>query len=287
LGEGPHWDAEKQELFLVDIDGHKVVRYVPATDELFSVTLDGRVSPVVPIAGSPNKYIVGVEQELKILEWDGRSTYPTSLTSIERMNEVPTTRFNDGKCDPRGRLVAGTYDTSGGTGGNLYSLNANGDLSKLESGIKISNGLSWSADQRTMYYTDTQTGRVDAFDYDIETGKVQNRRQVFNVWESGHGGSPDGHTIDSDGNLWVCTFGGSKVLNINPRTRSLIRVVDLTGYASQVTSAAFGGQNLDILYVTSAEEGIEPEPSSGSLFAIHDLGVTGMSSGIPYKQEWN
>jgi sugar lactone lactonase YvrE len=286
LLEGPHWSTEKQELVYVDIENHRVHRYVPSTNRFYTVEINaGRVSLVVPIRNEPNKYIIGVERNLMIMEWDGESSVPTSLTTHKPLNAEgsPRSRLNDGKCDPSGiRLWAGTMDESGTSNGNLYKLESSGNLSAWINGVGTSNGLAWSLDNRTMYYIDTNTGKVDAFDYDFNQGSIANRRTIFDVWGSGVGGSPDGMTIDSSGNLWVATWGGSKVLNINPRDRTLIGTVDFSGLASQITSAAFGGPNLDILYVTSADSGNPDESAGGSLFEVKNVGATGVRGGVSF-----
>jgi len=239
---------------------------------------------VVPIKGQPNKYIIAVERNLMILEWDGRSSEATSLVIHKPLDSEGSarSRSNDGKCDPRGRLWTGTMDESGTSNGNLYKLDLDNSLTRWVTGVGTSNGLAWSSDNRTMFYIDTNTGKVDAFDYDISQGAIANRRTIFDVWGSGVGGSPDGMTIDSQGNLWVATWGGSKVLNINPRDGSLIRTVSFEPYASQITSAAFGGPNLDTMYVTTADSGNPGETGGGLLYAVTDLGVTGAGAGVPF-----
>jgi len=286
LLEGPHWDSENQALLYVDIENHQVHRYIPSSQTYATVNIRaGRVSLVVPIKGQPNKYIIGVERDLMIMEWDGMSSEPTSLVvhkSLNPSDEPARSRFNDGKCDPMGRLLAGTMDESGTSRANLYQLDQYNTMHLRVTGVGTSNGLAWSADDTTMFYIDTNTGKVDSFQYAMSSGGIANRRTIFDVWGSGVGGSPDGMTIDSQGNLWVATWGGSKILNINPRDGTLIRTVSFEPYASLITSGAFGGPNLDTLFVTTADSGNPGETGGGLLYAVTDLGVTGAGAGVPF-----
>ncbi len=143
-------------------------------------------------------------------------------------------------------------------------------------GVSVSNGIVWSLDRRTMYYIDTPTGRVDRFDYDLETGEIGNRSAAVRI--PPEMGRPDGMTIDSEGMLWVCLWQGGKVSRWDPVEGRLLQTVDLP--ASNVTSCAFGGANLDQLYITTARIGLDAEhlakqPLAGGLFQA-DVGVTGL-----------
>jgi sugar lactone lactonase YvrE len=180
-------------------------------------------------------------------------------------------RMNDGKCDPAGRFWAGTmaYDESPGAGA-LYVFD--GTVRTVLTGVTISNGLGWSPDHRTMYYIDTPTGRVDAFDYDEETGDVSGRRPFAEV----DGGSPDGMTVDDEGFLWVALWGGGAVRRYDPsgRPAGTVRVP-----ATNVTSCCFGGPGGSTLFVTTSQQGLSPdqqaaEPDAGRIFRV-DPGVTG------------
>jgi sugar lactone lactonase YvrE len=142
--------------------------------------------------------------------------------------------------------------------------------------VSISNGIVWTKDKKTMYYNDTPTGTVQAFDYDDKTGAISNRRVVVRIARGG--GGPDGMTIDADGNLWVALWGSGTVGKFDPRTGQLLQKVIVP--APNVSSCAFGGKNLDILYITTArawmnEEKLKQFPLSGGLFAVKP-GVKGV-----------
>ncbi|MCB0062846.1 MAG: SMP-30/gluconolactonase/LRE family protein, partial [Caldilineaceae bacterium] len=192
---------------------------------------------------------------------------------------LPGNRFNDGKCDPGGRFWAGTmaYENQS-TQGSLYRLDTDMSVHKMLGDIAISNGIVWNAARDTMYYIDSLAYTVRAFDYDNNNGAIANERVVVNVDKSM--GLPDGMAIDADDMLWVAHFGGSCVRRWNPQNGALLSQIDLP--TAQITSCAFGGSNLDILYITSAANGygaedFAREPQAGNLFAARP-GVQGVIS---------
>jgi len=144
-------------------------------------------------------------------------------------------------------------------------------VTKKVTEVGISNGLAWSLDYKTMYYIDSTLQRVDAFDYDVETGNIANRRTV--IENPKDFGIPDGMTIDSEGKLWVALWEGSAITRWDPTNGKLLLKIALP--AKRITSASFGGEDLSELYVTSAAKG-EPYPN-GALFRITNLGVKGVS----------
>ena len=192
-------------------------------------------------------------------------------------HDLPENRFNDGKCDPAGRFWAGTLSLEGKRGTcNLWRLDADLSVHKMLEGVSVSNGIVWTADRTAMYYVDTPTRRVDRFDYDHDTGEIDNRSVAVRIPDGM--GFPDGMTIDSEGMLWVCLWQGGKVSRWDPVTGELLATVDLP--ASNVTSCAFGGEELDQLYITTAritidEERLKEQPLAGGLFRA-DVGVTGV-----------
>ena len=151
---------------------------------------------------------------------------------------LPDNRFNDAKCDPQGRLWAGTMSCLETAGvGHLYCMDLEGKVSAQLDGITISNGLAWSQDQRTMYYIDTPTRRIDALDFDSETGSISQRRSAFEIPDGM--GYPDGMTIDAQGRLWVALWAGWGVGCWDPTSGELLGKVELP--VECVTSCCFGG----------------------------------------------
>jgi len=191
----------------------------------------------------------------------------------------PENRFNDGKCDPAGRFWAGTMLNGAGESdpphGSLYSLDAHHHVQHRLSGVRISNGICWSPDKTTMYFVDSPNRWVDAFDYDDATGAIGNRRVAVTVPREY--GMPDGMTIDAEGMLWVAGWGGGQVSRWDPATGKFLETIAVP--ASQSSACAFGGPNLDELYITSARIGLDAatlahEPHAGSLFVARP-GVKG------------
>jgi sugar lactone lactonase YvrE len=255
LGEGPVWDDRRQLLWWVDIAERLVHRWSPEQGALTPLRAPGRVGAVALRADGG--LLLAVEDALWLLDPDGGGA-PSRWLALPDAD--PEARLNDGKCDPQGRFWVGTlrYDTAAG-GGRLYRAAADGSIEQVLEGVTISNGLAWSADGRTMFYIDTPTRRIDAFDFDAQHGTISNRRRVVDLAQVD--GSPDGMTIDADDHLWVAMWGGSAVLRCRP---------DLAGDRGEVvervampvrqpTSCTFGGPDLRDLYITSAAEGLPPE----------------------------
>ena len=162
--------------------------------------------------------------------------------------------------------------------GALYSLDANHHATRHLSDVGISNGIVWTSDARTMYFIDTLDQRIDAFDYDLEQGTVKNRRSVIEVPKEF--GSPDGMAIDAEDMLWVAIWGGNCVVRYDPHAGVEIGRVEAP--ASNVTACAFGGPQLNRIYITTAQLGLAPEalasqPEAGNLF-VTEPGVTGVSA---------
>ncbi|XP_042859950.1 regucalcin-like [Penaeus japonicus] len=202
---------------------------------------------------------------------------------------IHTTRdfgFNDAKCDPQGRLWAGTVAplekdavATEADAAGLYRLDSNLVVTKWAS-VFLSNGLAWSPDRRSFYYVDTHTRTIDEFDYHDESGAISNRRPLLNYTEAGlEDQVPDGMAIDVAGNLWVASFGRHQVLCLDPRTRRIVRRITIP--AKNPTSVCWGGPDYSILFVTSgtlfmSQEEIDANPSSGRTFAVTGLGTKGL-----------
>jgi sugar lactone lactonase YvrE len=183
----------------------------------------------------------------------------------------PELRINDGKCDPRGRFFCGTMGLEKPRApGSLYRIDPDRTITRMLTGLGTANGLAWSHDQRTMYFIDTPTREVSAFDYDPDAGTMTNRRPSVK-FPSDTGVRPDGMTIDADGNLWVAMYEGACVLGCDPRTGRIIERIDVP--ALKTTSCAFGGTDLRDLYITCAHT--DGEPHTGAIWVARP-GVRGV-----------
>lgn len=281
LGEGAIWDDEKKLLYWIDINNCLLNSFNPETNINKSLKLPAKPGCVVRRATAcGGGFILGLPGEfvhLKVV--DDLSDNIHTITVLARPEEnIVANRMNDGKCDPAGRFWCGSMDLSyNHPSANLWMLDRN-KLSHMLSDVTISNGIVWNHAHDTMYYIDTATNRVDAFDYDKESGAISERRPlVTNVW----GGYFDGMTIDSDDNLYIAIWGGSAVQKISSATGKLIATIAVPGVVN-VTSCAFAGDKLQDLYITSAqlEKPISDAPehadvnaranaNAGALFKIH------------------
>ena len=273
LGEGAIWDARKERLYWVDIVEGRLHVFNPAEGTDRTVEVGQMVGTVVP--RRTGGLMLAVQHGLG--SFDVRTRELTIFGDPEV--HLPENRFNDGKCDPAGRFWAGTMSTARKpAAGSLYCMEADHSVRRMLGGVTTSNGIAWSLDRSTMYYIDTPTGQVDAFDYRIDTGEITNRRVVVTV--PGDSGRPDGMTIDSEGLLWVAHWEGGRVTRWDPKTGSLRQTIHVP--ASRTTSCAFGGANLDELYITTArirlsERDLAAQPHAGGLFRARP-GVRGVKA---------
>jgi len=276
LGESPAWDAKTQTLYWVDILDKRIHSF-DGKDHL--VQLDDIVSCLAP--RQKGGLVLARRSGFWSFDTDVTASSPHGkLTLIAApKGEPPTNRFNYGKCDPRGRFLAGSMDINEKkASGSLYSLSPKGRVTKLLGRVRISNGLTWSPDYKTMYYIDTPTRAVKAFDYDLETGKIAQPRVVIEFPETF--GWPDGMTSDMDGNLWIALWGGARVSCWDPRQRQLLAQFAVPAW--QVSSCIFGGPDLSELYITTARTGLSAAmlkkyPLSGGLFRMQ-TNVRGMET---------
>jgi len=262
-GEGPLWHAPENVLYWVDIDGGLVCIFDPAAGTNRTVKTNEPCGTVVPHRSGG----VVVALESSFAHVDLGSGAVRKLAHVE--NPAPKKRFNDGKCDPAGRFWAGTmaYDFTTGAA-TLYRLDPDLSVCPMIRNVTISNGIVWTRDARTMYYIDTPTREVVAYDYDNATGDITNRRTVIRVPESmGH---PDGMCIDSQDCVWIALWDGACACRWDPKTGRLLDRVEVEG-VKQTSACALGGKNLDELYITTSTQGFTAEhhrdqPNAGFLF---------------------
>jgi len=279
LGEGPVWDEKQQRILWLDILNGRIHSYSPLTDTYHSHETGQYIGAAVL---SESDTLIAAMQN-GFYEIDEKTGDQRFLTDPEA--HLPENRFNDGKCDPSGRFWAGTmHIPETAVTGNLYLLDHDGTVTRKLTEIGCSNGLAWNAAQDTMYYIDSPTRQVFAFDYDSESAEISNRRVIITIPEGG--GSPDGMTIDAEDQLWVALWGGWKIVRVNPESGEITAQIDLP--AARITSAAFGGPDFTDLYITSArvglsEEEIADQPLAGSLFVVENVGVRGVP-GVRYRR---
>jgi sugar lactone lactonase YvrE len=271
LGEGPVWDDRTRELLRVDITAGLAHAWDPASHRVRTHAFDGDVSAVVPRADAPG-WIVAVGRRLLLCEESPDTARPLATVEPDR----PGNRFNDCRCDPQGRLWAGTMSKTREPGvAALYRLSPGGEPERVIAGTTISNGLGWSPAGDRMYFVDSTTQRVDVLDFDAATGAVSGRRALVEI--DPRDGLPDGMAIDAEGGIWVCLFGGAAVRRYSPEG-VLDAAIALP--TTNPTCPAFGGADLRTLYVTTARHRLSPEqladePNAGDVLAL-DPGVRGM-----------
>jgi sugar lactone lactonase YvrE len=266
LGEGPLWDARTSELLWVDIPRSEVHRFDPASGSDRSFTTGAVVGAVVPrgrdgyaVARQDGFALVDAHESVRL------------LAPVEA--DRPETRMNDGACDSQGRFWAGTMNFDCVTpSGSLYRLDPDGSVTRMLTDVMVSNGIAWSLDDHTLYYADTPTGGVDAFDFEPKTGTIASRRRLITIEPAD--GQPDGLVVDAEGCLWVALWNGWAVRRYATDGTHL-GTVDIP--VARATKPAFGGEGLTDLYVTTAapDDQDDDQPHAGGIFRVRP-GVAGL-----------
>ncbi|MFB7498001.1 SMP-30/gluconolactonase/LRE family protein [Streptomyces sp. NPDC056161] len=270
VGEGPVWDAGARRLHWVDIPAGHIHTSDPVTGRTTSRSLPTQVGAAVPRRGGG--FAAATAEGFASVDTDGTATVRLALLPEGE-------RMNDAKCDPGGRLWAGSTALDFARGrGALHVLLPNWTSRVVLDGLALPNGLGWSPDGRTFYLADSVAGEVCAFDTDPGDpvpGVLGRRRTVFRL--PGSAGMPDGLTVDAAGCLWIAVWGGDRVVRVSP-DGELLAEVPLPVH--QPSSCAFGGPGLDVLYVTSAREGLAlpQDDPAGSVFAVGGTGAVGLPS---------
>jgi sugar lactone lactonase YvrE len=278
LGESPMWHPGEQVLYYCDIPGHKLQRFDPASGDLVHWDFDTDVACCAPMLGGA--LLLAMRDGLWRFDPAGGERSKLADAVYDPARE----RFNDGKCDPQGRFWVGTiYEPRDPALASLHCFSA-GKLVRRAEGITVSNGLAWSPNGRTMYWSDTQAHQIYAFDFDPASGALSSRRVFtsFPLKQPGqsldsYGGRPDGAAVDVQGCYWVAMFEGQRVLRLSP-DGELLREVRLPVRCA--TMPCFGGRDLKTLYITTAKlnrpaaELIE-QPFAGCLLAL-EVDVAGL-----------
>ena len=263
-GEGPIW--QNGSLTYVDIEGHNVIRLDPETGEEKVWPAGERVGTVV--ARETGGMVIAGDNGFSFLADSGELT-KISDPEPDKVNN----RFNDGKCSPDGHFFAGTISLVKEKGdASLYRLSKCGEVTEVHSGVTNSNGITWSADGTTMFYIDTPTLSILAFDY--SDGVISNPRKCVDT--SAISASPDGMAIDENDNLWVAFCHGACVVCYDSESGEELQKVEIP--CLETTACAFGGKDLDVLYVTTGVHKTEVEEHAGKVFKVTGLGVKGQKT---------
>jgi len=253
-GENPVWDAERECVYWTDIPNGKLFRYDLATrkhEQIYS-------GP--PVGGFTLQADGGLllfrVSDIAVLPWRGEAR-----TLIEVRDETME-RFNDVIADQEGRVFAGTIGVNCESGG-LYRIDQDGSITKLFHGTGCANGSGFSPDLRLFYWTDSTSKRIFRFNYDRATGVLSNRTLVHQADSAG--ATPDGLTVDAEGNLWSAIWGGGCVIKHAPDGAPIEK---FSLPVRTVSSVCFGGRDLDTMFVTTAEGTSDSDTCDGALFQI-------------------
>lgn len=275
LGESPVWSGRDSTLYWVDTDGKTIQALRWGQEEPHSWALPGRPS-CIALTLESGRFVVGMGAGL--IEYHSSTGEWNEVVALETTEGV---RMNDGRADAAGRLWIGSMDErcesdSGFPAGHLFRVDVDGRVDAMVDGVATSNGLAFSPDRRTMYWTDTQAHVIWAFDYDLDTGSTTKRRVFFDA--TNLPGKPDGACVDADGCYWLACVYGWAVVRITPDGQ-VDRTVELP--VEKPSMPAFAGPNLDTLAVTSISTGGRrpagpDQPEAGGLLLL-DVGVTGVT----------
>ncbi len=269
-GEGPIW--WQGALYYVDIEGHCVVRFDPATGEEKILKVGERVGTVVP--REKGGLVIAGDSGFQLLDED-----EVRKPIVDPEAGKPDNRFNDGKCSPDGRFFAGTISLVKKEGdASLYELNSELGVREVFGGVTNSNGIAWSPDGSRVYYIDTPRREIWGFDYDRETGEWSHRSVVVNT--SHVDSSPDGMVMDAEGKVWVAFCHGGCVVRFDVETGEEVQRLELP--CVETTACTWGGEQLDELYITTGIHKSIEEEDAGRLFVVKGLGVKGVPA-FPFR----
>ncbi|RZK82358.1 MAG: SMP-30/gluconolactonase/LRE family protein [Pedobacter sp.] len=263
LGESPFWHSDKQSVFWVDIEQCTVHELNLNTDQHQSWNVGRRVSVILKADG--DALVIGVQGGIMNLDLTTGNT--KILIPVDQNN--PKHRCNDGAIDSTGRIWVGTMEEHGEeNAGGLFKIEGE-NVEKIIENITIPNGITWSHNNKTMYFTDTMNSVIKSYAFEPEKGNITFVKNAITIPEDM--GMPDGLTIDREGMLWIALYGGSGISRWHPDSGDLLRFIKLP--ALNITNCCFVGKDL---VVTSAKENLTDQqlaqyPESGNLFLISEL----------------
>ena len=276
LGESPFWHPAEQRLYWVDIDGRRILRLRPTGGTLESWAMPSEPGCMAP-AASGGLVIALRDGIYRARDWK------SELTLLQRFAYDPaTTRFNDGKADALGRFWAGTmFEPRSAPAAELFSLDCRDGrpplARRMAGNATVANGLDWSPDNKTLYWADTSSHMIRAWDWDAAANTLANMRTFAQFaakppgWQSGmpgYVGRPDGATVDVDGNYYAAMFEGQRLLKFAP-SGELVK--ELPTPVQCPTMPCLGGADLRTLFFTSSRAGrpaaeLSRMPDSGCVF---------------------
>jgi L-arabinonolactonase len=271
LGESPVWSPEEGALYWVDIPKGLIRRYVVSSQE----------TSLWQLPASIGSFAFRRKGGMVVALKNGIHFFDPATNQLSQVHnpepDLPENRFNDGKCDPRGRFFAGTMNevVRGKPSGSLYRLTSDKQLDLILPSIVVPNGLAWSPEGESMYFADTRRHVIYAFDYDLDEGTPHNRRVFVDL--SSYEGLPDGATVDSEGCLWSAMFSGGRIVRYTPNGK-IDRVIGFP--VTQINSLTFGGSDMRTIFVVSSKHllndaGLASQPLAGDIFAV-DTGIKGI-----------
>jgi sugar lactone lactonase YvrE len=265
VGEGPSWDERDGALLWVDIVTGDVFHHTLATATTIGMRLGQQVSAVLPRASGG--YLLTLQDGVFAVAAIEQGAPLELLAAIE--SDQPRHRINDAKCDPAGRLWSGTLSRDRVPGaGSVYRLDPDLTLTRVLTGVTVSNGIGWSPDGTSMYYVDSVPRTLDVLDYDLASGEATGRRRLVDI--AADAGSPDGLAVDAEGCIWLAVWGSGALYRYAP-DGSLEDVVAVP--SRNVASCCFGGPDLEDLFVTTAsaelsEQELDADPSAGGVYRL-------------------
>ena len=271
LGETPLWCERTRKLWWIDIDGRLHQSFDPETGDHQVSHHDCRFLGSQALTADGG-HVLALDLRLFRRGADG--------SPLAELCEVETgfdNRLNDGRVDARGRLWIGTMDNQlHRPNGALYRVDGDGKVTRLFEDVVVTNGIAFSPDNRTLYFTDTRRHRSWAFDFDLYDGTIYNKRLFADY--SATGDRPDGACVDVDGGLWTAFFSGGRVVRYRPDGR-IDRVIPLP--VTNPTCLCFGGRDFKTLFVTTARKFLDQQQLDAEPQAGHLLAIRGIAQGLP------